>query len=151
MIVEGIRYTSVESEGGLNQMDAAVVTPLARSGDTSGAYSLFEVRDAPGGGPPLHRHSREDEAFYVLEGEYEVHSQDGLVTRAGPGTYVFVPRGTVQAYKCVGPGQGRMLVMASPGGLEVFFEALSKVDGGDFAAVAAVAAANGIEVVGPPV
>ena len=38
---------------------------------TGGAYSLFEVSTQPGVGPPPHVQHREDECFYVLEGEYE--------------------------------------------------------------------------------
>jgi quercetin dioxygenase-like cupin family protein len=152
MIVDGIRHTSAQQEHGLDQMDASVVTPLARSEDTAGQYALFEVRDAPGSGPPMHRHTREDEAFYILEGEYEVHCPDGLVTRAGPGTFVHVRRGTAQAYRCLGPGQGRMLVLASPSGLEHFFAELTALGSRpNFGAVAAVAEAHGIEVVGPPI
>jgi mannose-6-phosphate isomerase-like protein (cupin superfamily) len=36
---------------------------------TGGAYSLFEVATHPGAGPPPHVQHREDESFYVLEGE----------------------------------------------------------------------------------
>jgi quercetin dioxygenase-like cupin family protein len=135
-------------------MDASVVIPLARQEDTGGRYSLFEVRDVPSSGPPVHRHTREDEAFYILEGEYDIYSGDGLIMRATPGTYIHVTRGTAQAYKCVGPQSGRMLVMASPGGLEHFFDELGALSaegrGEDFGAVAAVADRHGIEVVGPP-
>ena len=38
---------------------------------TGGAYSLFEVVTQPGAGPPPHVQHREDESFYVLDGEYE--------------------------------------------------------------------------------
>ena len=39
--------------------------------DTGGAFSVVECVDAPDSGPPTHVHAREDETFYVLEGEYE--------------------------------------------------------------------------------
>ena len=152
--IEGIRHIVADEASGTRQMDASVVIPLARQDDTEGRYSLFEVRDVPNSGPPMHRHTREDEAFYILEGEYEIYSPDGLIMRARPGTYVHVTRGTAQAYKCVGPSEGRMLVIASPGGLERFFEELGALSAsgqsGDFGAVAAVADRHGIEVVGPP-
>jgi quercetin dioxygenase-like cupin family protein len=41
------------------------------SADTARSYTAMECLIAPQAGPPLHRHSREDEAFYVLEGEYK--------------------------------------------------------------------------------
>ncbi len=42
---------------------------LATGDDTNGKYALFEALVGPGGGPPPHVHSREEEGFYVLEGE----------------------------------------------------------------------------------
>ena len=39
--------------------------------DTVGAYSFTEFIAAPGTGPVPHRHSREDESFYILEGQLE--------------------------------------------------------------------------------
>ncbi|MFP4124143.1 hypothetical protein [Coleofasciculus sp.] len=39
--------------------------------DTDGVYTVLENVSPPQGGPPLHLHHREDEAFYVLEGEFE--------------------------------------------------------------------------------
>ena|SRR5437899_11867333 len=42
---------------------------LAVGEDTNGKYALWEAVVPPGGGPPLHVHSREEEGFYVLEGE----------------------------------------------------------------------------------
>jgi quercetin dioxygenase-like cupin family protein len=152
MIGEGIKYTSARGESGLH-MGPSSVTPLATADDTGGRYSLLEVRDEPGSGPPMHRHLQEDEAFYILEGEYEIYSQDGLVTRADPGTYVLVGQGTIQGYRCAGPGPGRMLVIGSPGGIERFFaelDALARAGEYEPMKVGAVAARHHIEVVGPP-
>jgi len=63
-----------------------VVTYKITSERTSGAYSLFEVVSEPGGGPPPHVQHREDEAFYVLEGEYEFLDDDGYTMRVGKGS-----------------------------------------------------------------
>ena len=43
--------------------------------DTSGAFVLVEAVVPPGNGPPPHIHSREDEAFYILEGELQFHAE----------------------------------------------------------------------------
>src|SRR4028118_1386629 len=48
-----------------------LVVCKTKSEQTGGAYSLFEVVTQPGSGPPPHVQHREDESFYVLEGEYE--------------------------------------------------------------------------------
>ena len=42
---------------------------LVTGGDTNGKYALWEALVPPGGGPPPHVHSREEEGFYVLDGE----------------------------------------------------------------------------------
>jgi quercetin dioxygenase-like cupin family protein len=69
-----------------------VVTSLVVGADTGGAYAVQPQATRPGGGPPLHRHSREDEGFFVLEGEYEFQVVEQTF-RAVPGTFVFGPRG----------------------------------------------------------
>jgi mannose-6-phosphate isomerase-like protein (cupin superfamily) len=87
---------------------------------TGGAYSLFEVASGPGGGPPPHVQHREDEAFWVLEGEYEF-VVEGCATRAGAGSLVYVPRGKLHAHKSSGDKPGRMLIIQTPGGLYEHF------------------------------
>ena len=42
---------------------------LATGADTNGKYAMWEAIVPPGGGPPPHVHSREEEGFYILEGE----------------------------------------------------------------------------------
>ena len=73
-------------DGRLLQVLDEVVTYKITSERTSGAYSLFEVISEPGGGPPPHVQHREDEAFYVLEGEYEFLDDDGYTMRVGKGS-----------------------------------------------------------------
>ncbi len=99
---------------------------------TGGAYALFEVTTQPGEGPPPHVHHREDEAFYVIEGEYEF-LVGGEPLRAETGSLLYVPKGTLHTHTNVGEGAGRMLVTQTPGGLyELFFQkAGMPVDGDD--------------------
>jgi quercetin dioxygenase-like cupin family protein len=99
-----------------------LVTYKTTSEQTGGAYSLFEATTQPGGGVLSHVQHREDEAFYVLEGEYEF-LVEGRTIRAGAGSLFYVPKGTLHAHKNVGERMGRMLVTQTPGGLyEHFFE-----------------------------
>src|SRR5919109_4359870 len=88
---------------------------------TGGSYAVAEDRSSPGFGPPPHVHEREDEAFYVIEGEYVFGGADGEV-RAGPGTFVHAPRGHVHWWRNVGDGPGRHLEIFAPAGLERMFE-----------------------------
>jgi mannose-6-phosphate isomerase-like protein (cupin superfamily) len=89
---------------------------------TGGRFSLIE-EPPPMVDTPLHVHSNEDELFFVLEGEhvYQVGDEE---FRLGPGGLVFAPRGIPHAQRRVVPGEGRQLVLVSPGGLEGFFREL---------------------------
>src|SRR3954454_17202195 len=88
--------------------------------DTGGAFALIEVLVPSQAGPPPHRHRREDEAFYVLEGEFEVHIDDQRLV-AGPGSWVTLARGSHNHFKNIGPAPARMLIIATPAGLDRFF------------------------------
>ena len=92
---------------------------------TGGAFTLFEERDPVD--TPLHVHEREDELFYVLEGEhvFQVGEQE---LRAGPGGVVFAPRGVPHSQRRVVPRSGRVLILTAPGGLEGFFRELAEAD-----------------------
>lgn len=94
----------------------------ATAADTGGAYTLVEILAVPGGGPPPHIHDNEDESFYVLDGAFELVIGDRTL-RAGPGTFAFVPRGTVHRFRCAGERPGRLLALFTPGGIEGFFRA----------------------------
>jgi len=120
---EGIRSLWVMGE---------LVTYKIPSHRTSGAYALFEVVTHPGAGSPPHIQHREDESFYVLEGEFEFLSGEETI-RAGAGSLLYVPKGTLHAHKNVGEVVGRLLVSQTPGGLyELFFEQVGKaVEGND--------------------
>ena len=133
-----------------------MVTYKVTAVQTGGAYSLFEVSTPPGGGPPPHIQHREDECVFILEGEYEFVI-GGTPRKAGVGTLVYVPRGTVHAFSNSGTGTGRLLLSHTPGGShERFFEEIgeeeapSTVAGGqDISRVMRVAAGYGIEILPP--
>src|SRR5688500_19633671 len=76
-------------------------TILASGEDTGGAYALIHAVVPPGGGPPPHTHSREDEAFYVLEGELAFHA-DGREFAATPGAWVTLARGSLHSFRNTG-------------------------------------------------
>jgi mannose-6-phosphate isomerase-like protein (cupin superfamily) len=109
-------------EGRTLRVMGDLVTYKVTSDQTGGAYSLFEVASQPGAGPPPHVQHREDEAFYVLEGDYEFLVENRTL-RMLAGSFLYVPKGTLHVYKNVGEETGRMLVSQTPGGLhECFFE-----------------------------
>jgi quercetin dioxygenase-like cupin family protein len=95
---------------------------LATGEDTSGKYALFEAFVGPGGGPPPHVHSREEEGFYVLEGEITFFVGDQRLV-ANAGMFANMPVGTPHAFKNESGQAARMLISVAPAGLEqMFFE-----------------------------
>jgi quercetin dioxygenase-like cupin family protein len=95
---------------------------LAAGEDTDGKYALWEAIVPPGGGPPPHVHSREEEGFYLLEGEITLQVGDErIVARAG--TFANMPVGTPHSFKNESGRPARMLLSVAPAGLEqMFFE-----------------------------
>ena len=95
---------------------------LAVGDETNGKYALWEALVLPGGGPPPHTHSREEEGFYILEGEITFTMGDQrLVARAG--MFANMPVGTPHAFKNESGRPARMLISVAPAGLEqMFFE-----------------------------
>jgi len=90
------------------------------SADTNGLYTLFVNSAEPGGGSPPHIHHQEDEAFFILEGNYEFLLGEKTL-ELGPGSFLFAPRGIPHASKNVGTTRSRMVVIVSPAGLENCF------------------------------
>ena len=88
--------------------------------DTGGAFFLAEVLVPPGGGPPPHIHEREDETFYLLQGTLTVWVGDQTV-HASQGDCAHLPRGIVHSFRNTGKESARMLVTATPAGIESFF------------------------------
>jgi mannose-6-phosphate isomerase-like protein (cupin superfamily) len=95
---------------------------LATGEDTDGKYAMWEAIVPPGGGPPPHVHSREEEGFYILEGEITLHIGDKrFVARAG--MFANIPVGTPHSFKNERNQSAKMLITVAPAGLEqMFFE-----------------------------
>lgn len=95
---------------------------LATGEDTNGKYALLEALVPPGGGPPPHVHSREEEGFYVLEGEI-TFTVNGERVVATAGMFANMPVGTPHSFKNESSRPARMLISVAPAGLEkMFFE-----------------------------
>jgi mannose-6-phosphate isomerase-like protein (cupin superfamily) len=86
-------------------------------------YSLLENATQAGyAGPPPHRHLRQDEGFYVLEGQFSFHV-DGQTIQVSAGQFAKVPKGSTHTFQNIGSGVGRMLVIVAPAGdFERFIE-----------------------------
>ena len=121
--------------------------------DTDNAVSVLHLTAPKLTGPPLHRHSREDEWFYILDGEltWEV---DGERFTGGAGASAFAPRGRAHTYQNFHDETAHLLVMVTPGGLDRFFEEMTVLNKGlsqpDFARLEQLMQSYGIELLGPP-
>lgn len=95
---------------------------LATSEDTNGKYALWEALVPPGGGPPPHVHSREEEGFYILEGEITFTMGDKRIV-ASAGTFANMPVGMPHSFKNESGKPAKMLISVAPAGVEkMFFE-----------------------------
>jgi mannose-6-phosphate isomerase-like protein (cupin superfamily) len=126
------------------------VTVKADTRSTNGSLTILELVVAPGSGPALHVHLREDEVWYVLEGDFRFKAGDTML-RASTGGMAFGPRGTPHNFQNVGDAPGRLLIITSPSGVERFFEQFAALRGPvDADMLGAVGHANWIEFIGPP-
>ncbi len=108
------------SEGRTFAVVGDVYRFLATGDETNGKYAMWEAIVPPGGGPPPHVHSREEEAFYILEGEitFTVNSQK-VVALAG--MFANMPVGTPHSFKNESDRPAKMLISVAPAGLEKMF------------------------------
>ena len=105
-------------------------------------------------GPPLHVHSREDEVFYVLEGDL-VFEIDGAREIVGPGGSVYLKRGVPHRYQNFTDRDARLLIGVVPGAFQEFFAELSAATpaGGGMPPMdilQSIDARHGIRTLGPP-
>jgi quercetin dioxygenase-like cupin family protein len=91
---------------------------------SGGAFSLAAQLIPKGSAPPVHRHTREDEAWIVLGGEVTFFIEDEQHT-TGPGTYVFGPRGRAHTHR-VQSDTARIATLLIPGTCEAFFRATGR-------------------------
>jgi len=136
------------------------VTILAAPEVTEGRIALLELRGQHGAGPPLHRHSREDELIYVLDGQVTFYLAGERIEGA-VGTWVFLSRGTAHGY-AIESETARLLVVLVPAerGIEECIRALSSDaiepaagtdpgSGWDIERLVTTAARYGVEITGP--
>jgi mannose-6-phosphate isomerase-like protein (cupin superfamily) len=127
----------------------------AAAADTGGRLAIVEMTEAPGREAPLHVHHREDEGFWILEGEVTFEVGDATIA-ARAGDYVFGPRDVPHRYT-VGAAGCRMLFLLTPAGLEDLIREMSEPAGSrtvpppdaaapDVARIKAIAAAYGAEL-----
>ncbi len=116
---EGYALTKEEGRG-IWFLDTLMVVK-ASGHETGGKFTLIEQVMPAGFGPPPHIHDLEDEAFHVLEGDITFVCGDRTFS-AGPGSFVFLPRGVEHVFAVEGAKPARVLQITSPSGFERFAE-----------------------------
>lgn len=117
-------------------------------GSKSGGLGVFELTVPPGANvPPPHRHSHNEEFFYVVEGSIG-YSVDGDARELGPGEWMSTPRGSVHAFRNTGTRTARALVVLTPDiGAQYFHDVGAVINAGgppDRAKLSAVMASYGL-------
>ena len=86
----------------------------ATTASTGGAFSVTYQLTPSGHATPYHLHHEEDEAFYVIDGEFTFIC-DGKKTVLGPGGYIFLPRKIPHGVRCTSATPSTILILATPG------------------------------------
>ena len=144
-------------EGEARWWFAGLAVIKVTAADTGGQMTIIEMTEPPGAEAPLHVHHREDEAFWLLEGD-AVFEIGGTTIDAHAGDYLFGPRGIPHRY-AVGSAGCRLLFITTPAGFEDLVIAMSEPAGSrtvplpsdkepDWERVAAIAKAHGAELLG---
>jgi quercetin dioxygenase-like cupin family protein len=118
---------------------------LGTGAETDRSYMVMEADVPPGGGPPLHTHAREEEGFYVLDGEITFEA-DGETVVAGPGTFLNLPKGSRHRFENRADRTARMLLICAPAGIEGMFR---EADGKQPPELMAICARYGITIFPP--
>lgn len=144
----GVRVGSEEGE--LVRIGGFGTRIRVPAGLTNGTATIVEHTLEPGLlGAPLHRHTREDETSYVLEGVLTAQLGERIVT-AGPGDVVVKPRGELHTFWNAGEAPLRFVEVISPGGFEDYFAELARIVPAagppDMDALQALAARYGMEL-----
>jgi quercetin dioxygenase-like cupin family protein len=134
----------------------ALTTVKVGAEQGAGAFGVVEDLAPKGSGTPLHRHSADDEAFYVLEGEMTFFLGDAPPIPASAGSFVHIPGGTVHAFR-VDSDTARYLIITTPHHV-AFYRAMSDPASTrtippdeplDIERIGAACEAYGVEGVGP--
>lgn len=123
----------------------------ANTRNTGGSLTVVELEVSPKSGPALHTHLREDEVWFVLEGDFRFKAGDAMFW-VSEGGMVFGPRCTPHSFQNVGDVAGRLLVFYAPSGAERLFEQYHDLLPGPVAPemLSTLGHANWVELVGPP-
>jgi quercetin dioxygenase-like cupin family protein len=136
---------------------------LASHDETAGSLGVSLVTQPAGAATPIHIHTEEDEAFYLLDGTM-TYSADGQLYRLGTGSFIFLPRGLPHGFRVTGGGPVRFLAVTLPGALMRLYDEVGRAAGqhelpppdqellmADVQRWLEAAPRYGLRIVGPPI
>ncbi|MCG8467671.1 MAG: cupin domain-containing protein [Gemmatimonadetes bacterium] len=97
---------------------------LATGAETNATYFMMHALIPPGGGPPPHIQTREEEGFYVLDGRVTFWV-DGQREEVEGGAFLHVPRGVPHNFKNESDSDATMLIWFAPAGIEKMFDEMA--------------------------
>jgi quercetin dioxygenase-like cupin family protein len=135
---------------------------LVTGAETGGAFGLTKVTQPAGGATPVHLHTREAEAFYLLDGTMTYLAGEQTY-QLRPGSFIYLPTGVPHAFRITGETPASLLAITVPGGLMDLYDGVGRPAaerrlpgqdeadlGGDIQRWLAASAEYGIQVLGPP-
>jgi mannose-6-phosphate isomerase-like protein (cupin superfamily) len=137
------------ADGKAGRLRSMGVRFMVSGQESGGGFALVEHPLGPRAlAAPLHRHSREDEYSFILEGRVGAKLGDEIV-HGGPGDLIFKPRDQWHTFWNAGDEEARLLEIISPAGFEKYFEELVELFAAgtpEPAVLAEVASRYGLEV-----
>lgn len=141
----------------------ALFESLASAAETAGAFDMSLVTQPAGSATPLHVHTREAEAFYLLDGNLTYRAGEQTY-RLSAGSFIYLPRGIPHAFRVTGTGPARFLALVVPGALMALYDEVGRPaperrlpEPGETSLAADVprwieaAPRYGLRIVGPPI
>lgn len=101
------------------------MTLITDGSDTDGKSATISALFPPGNGPRPHIHSREDETYVVVRGQFRFWHGPHIID-ASPGTVIYMPRGETHYFRNVGTTEGEVVLTIVPAGLERLFATISR-------------------------
>jgi quercetin dioxygenase-like cupin family protein len=98
---------------------------LASAAETAGAFGVSLVTQPAGAATPLHVHTREAEAFYLLDGSLTYRAGQEL-HRLSAGSFIYLPSGVPHAFRVTGTGPARFLAIVAPGDLMTLYDEVGR-------------------------
>jgi quercetin dioxygenase-like cupin family protein len=112
-------YKSAPSAENTRAIPGGVFNFLSLGHETGGRHALMRVVVNRGAEPPAHTHSREDESYFILNGNIRYTVGEDLIT-VNSGEYVYLPKGIPHKFELISE-QAEVLMLINPAGLDQWF------------------------------